>query len=81
VFSIILIVLECLKYEHGEFSKTQGIAIFGNGIQNTTLSSDILRFYMMFIRPESQESSFDWVHLAIINNLYLVNYLGEFYDR
>jgi len=75
------IVLECLKYEHGEFCKTHGMGIFGNDLQTTTLSSDIIRFYLMFIRPESQESSFDWLHLAITNNLHLVNNFEQFYDE
>jgi methionyl-tRNA synthetase len=46
--------IEYLNYEDGKFSKSRGIGVFGDQAKLTQLNSDIFRFYLSYIRPESQ---------------------------
>jgi methionyl-tRNA synthetase len=43
-----------LNYEDAKFSKSRGIGVFGDHAQDTEIPSDIWRFYLLYIRPESQ---------------------------
>ncbi len=43
-----------LNYEDTKFSKSRGIGVFGNQAQTTGIDSDIYRFYLLYIRPETQ---------------------------
>ena len=45
---------EYLNYEGGKFSKSRGIGIFGNDAKNTGIPADVYRFYLLYIRPETQ---------------------------
>lgn len=74
-------VLEYLNYEDGKFSKSRGVGVFGNDAQDTGLPADVFRFYLLFVRPESQDSSFSWADLATKNNSELLNNLGNFCNR
>ena len=47
---------EYLNYEDGKFSKSRGVGVFGNNAQDTGIPADIWRFYLLFLRPESQVS-------------------------
>lgn len=73
--------LEYLNYEDGKFSKSRGIGVFGNDAQDTGLPADVFRFYLLFVRPESQDSSFSWADLVTKNNSELLNNLGNFCNR
>ncbi|XP_074596697.1 methionyl-tRNA synthetase 1 [Brevipalpus obovatus] len=72
---------EYLNYENTKFSKSRGIGIFGSDVKETGIDSDIWRFYLMYIRPESQDTSFSWVDLMTKNNSELLNNLGNFINR
>lgn len=43
-----------LNYEDSKFSKSRGIGVFGDHAQDTELPSDIWRFYLLYVRPETQ---------------------------
>ena len=76
-----LIAVEYLNYEDTKFSKSRGIGVFGNDAKETNIPSDIWRFYLVSIRPESQDSSFNWVDLQTRNNSELLNTAGNFLNR
>jgi methionyl-tRNA synthetase len=43
-----------LNYEEGKFSKSRGTGVFGDQAKLTQIESDIFRFYLAYIRPETQ---------------------------
>ena len=45
---------EYLNYEDGKFSKSRGVGVFGNNAQESGIPADIFRFYLLYIRPETQ---------------------------
>ena len=49
-----LSLLEYLNYEDGKFSKSRGVGVFGNDAMNTAIPADIYRFYLLYVRPETQ---------------------------
>lgn len=55
--------------------------MFGTDARNTGISADIFRFYLLYVRPESQDSSFSWLDLATKNNTELLNNIGNFVNR
>ncbi|CAH1408079.1 unnamed protein product [Nezara viridula] len=76
-----LMATEYLNYEDGKFSKSRGIGVFGNDAKETGIPSDIFRFYLLYIRPESQDSNFSWADFAIKVNTELLNNVGNFINR
>nr|CAD7438685.1 unnamed protein product [Timema bartmani] len=72
---------EYLNYEDGKFSKSRGVGVFGTDARDTGIPSDVWRFYLLYVRPESQDSNFSWVDLATKNNSELLNNLGNFVNR
>ncbi|GJQ65974.1 hypothetical protein Trydic_g4068 [Trypoxylus dichotomus] len=76
-----IMATEYLNYEDGKFSKSRGIGVFGNDAQDTGIPSDVWRFYLLYIRPEGQDSSFSWVDLATKCNSELLNNFGNFVNR
>ncbi|CAF0762286.1 unnamed protein product [Brachionus calyciflorus] len=73
--------IEYLNYEDGKFSKSRGTGVFGDQAKSTNIDSDIFRFYLAYIRPESQDSTFSWEDLQSKNNSELLNNLGNFINR
>lgn len=73
--------VEYLNYDNNKFSKSRGIGIFGPDVKDTNIDADIWRFYLMYIRPESQDTSFAWEDLQQKNNFELLNNLGNFVNR
>ncbi len=82
---------EYLNYEGGKFSKSLGIGVFGNDVQETGIPADVWRFYMFWNRPERSDVNFSWadfqekVNGELIGNLSnLVNrtltFVSRFYD-
>ena len=61
-----LMATEYLNYEDAKFSKSRGIGVFGNDAQETGIPSDIWRFYLIYTRPENQDSAFQWLSLIHI---------------
>ena len=45
---------EYLNYEDGKFSKSRGVGVFGDNAQECGIPADIFRFYLLYIRPETQ---------------------------
>ena len=76
-----LMSTEYLNYEDAKFSKSRGIGVFGNDAQETGIPADVWRFYLMYMRPESQDSAFKWEDLMMKNNSELLANLGNFINR
>lgn len=70
-----------LNYENTKFSKSRSIGVFGNDAKETGIPADVYRFYLMYIRPEGQDSSFSWDDLREKANSELLNNLGNFINR
>ena len=45
---------EYLNYEDGKFSKSHGMGVFGNDAMDTVIPADVNRFYLLYVRPETQ---------------------------
>ncbi|XP_020291660.1 methionine--tRNA ligase, cytoplasmic isoform X2 [Pseudomyrmex gracilis] len=76
-----LMATEYLNYEDKKFSKSRGIGVFGTDARDTGIPADVWRFYLAYIRPETQDSNFNWIDLATKNNSELLNNLGNFVNR
>lgn len=72
---------EYLNYEDTKFSKSRGVGVFGDMAKDTNIPCDVWRFYLLYVRPEGQDSSFSWADLATKNNSELLNNLGNFINR
>lgn len=72
---------EYLNYEDAKFSKSRGVGVFGDQVMSTGIPADIFRFYLLFVRPESSDSAFQWADLITKNNSELLNNLGNFVNR
>ncbi len=49
---------EYLNYENGKFSKSRGVGVFGNQASETNIPADVWRFYLIYMRPEVQDTEF-----------------------
>ena len=49
---------EYLNYENGKFSKSRGVGVFGTQAKQTEIPSDVWRFYLIYVRPEVQDTEF-----------------------
>ncbi|XP_065609843.1 methionine--tRNA ligase, cytoplasmic [Cyrtonyx montezumae] len=76
-----LIATEYLNYEDGKFSKSRGVGVFGDMAKDTGIAADVWRFYLLYVRPEGQDSAFSWGDLMLKNNSELLNNLGNFINR
>ncbi|XP_034022025.1 methionine--tRNA ligase, cytoplasmic isoform X2 [Thalassophryne amazonica] len=76
-----LIATEYLNYEDTKFSKSRGVGVFGDMAKDTGIPSDVWRFYLLYVRPENQDSAFSWADMALKNNSELLNNLGNFINR
>lgn len=76
---------EYLLYEGQKFSKSNNIGIFGDQVklisEKLGITSDYWRYYLIKIRPESHDSSFDWKDFITNVNGELVNNIGNFINR
>jgi len=55
-----LSVNEFLNYADGKFSKSRNTGVFGDAAIKTGISADAYRYYLMSIRPEKEDTVFDW---------------------
>ncbi|MEQ2224126.1 Methionine--tRNA ligase, cytoplasmic [Ilyodon furcidens] len=76
-----LVATEYLNYEDTKFSKSRGVGVFGDMAMDTGIPSDVWRFYLLYVRPEGQDSAFSWADMALKNNSELLNNLGNFINR
>lgn len=74
-------VTEYLNYEDGKFSKSRGVGVFGNDAKDTGIPVEVWRYYLLSMRPESQDSAFQWDDFAAKNNSELNDNLGNFINR
>ncbi len=72
---------EYLNYEGGKFSKSRGIGVFGNDVEEIGLPCDIWRFYMFYNRPEKQDFTFTWKDLEEKVNKELIGNLSNLVNR
>src|SRR5699024_5556654 len=70
-----------LNYEDSKFSKSRGVGVFGDAAKETGIAPDIWRFYLLYMRPENQDTTFSWSDLMNKNNSELLNNLGNFLNR
>lgn len=76
-----LLSTEYMNYENTKFSKSRGIGVFGDDAMKSGVISDVWRFYLLYRRPESQDSAFIWDDYMLVNNSELLNNLGNFVNR
>jgi methionyl-tRNA synthetase len=74
-------VNEYLNYEDDKFSKSRGIGIFGDNIQETGILADVWRYYLMMNRPERNDTSFSWKDFQDKLNNELVGNFGNLVNR
>lgn len=72
---------EYLNYEGGKFSKSLGIGIFGNDVQDTGIPADVWRFYMFYNRPERSDVTFTWSDFQEKVNGELIGNLSNLVNR
>lgn len=72
---------EYLNYEGGKFSKSKGIGVFGNDVQETGIPADIWRFYIFYNRPENSDFTFTWKDLQEKVNGELIGNLSNLVNR
>ena len=76
---------EYLLYGGKKFSKSDNIGIFGDQVEQISnilgISEDYWRYYLLKIRPETSDSSFDWKDFIMTIQSDLVNNIGNFINR
>lgn len=72
---------EYLNYEHGKFSKSRNIGVFGNSAKATGVSADVWRYFLLLRRPETSDTEFEWDGFIAANNNELVANFGNFVNR
>lgn len=76
---------EYLDFEGKKFSKTDNVGIFGDQVieisNRLNINADYWRFYLMMIRPETHDSSFNWKEFATLIKGELVDKIGNFINR
>jgi methionyl-tRNA synthetase len=72
---------EYLNYEHGKFSKSRNVGVFGTNAKDTGIPPDVWRYYLLSRRPEQSDSEFEWKAFIDVNNNELLKNLGNFVNR
>ena len=72
---------EYLNYEDGKFSKSLGVGIFGNDVQDTGIPADVWRFYLFYNRPEKADVTFTWKDFQEKVNKELIGNLSNLVNR
>jgi len=70
-----------LNYEDKKFSKSKNIGVFGDSAKETGIASDVWRYYLFRVRPESGDSQFEWNDFMNKVNNELVGNFGNFVNR
>ena len=55
--------------------------VFGNDARDTGIPPEVWRYYLLAVRPETQDSAFQWADFAAKNNAELNDNLGNFINR
>ncbi|KAF9163434.1 putative methionine--tRNA ligase, cytoplasmic protein rar1 [Actinomortierella ambigua] len=72
---------EYLQYESSKFSKSRGVGVFGNNIQETGVPPSVWRYYLLSNRPETNDTQFLWKDFIARNNNELLANVGNFVNR
>lgn len=76
---------EYLDFEGTKFSKSKNIGIFGDNAleinKKLNIDADYWRYYLMKIRPETSDSSFNVKSFALLIKTELCHKLGNFINR
>ncbi|KAI1724151.1 tRNA synthetases class I (M) domain-containing protein [Ditylenchus destructor] len=72
---------EYLNYEDKKFSKSRNTGVFGDTVSTIGIPSDIWRFYLIYMRPENQDTAFCWDDFMLKVNSELLANLGNFILR
>jgi len=70
-----------LNYEDKKFSKSKGTGVFGDDAIKSGIASDIWRYYLFRVRPQSTDSVFEWNDFFSKVNAELVGNYGNFVNR
>jgi len=73
--------IEFLNYESGQFSKSRGIGVFGDSAMQSGVPADVWRFYLVYNRPETSDSEFNWDDFYERVNNDLIANLGNLVNR
>jgi methionyl-tRNA synthetase len=73
--------LQYLNYEGDKISKSRGWGIFCENLPKAQLSSDVWRFYLTLIIPETSDTEWKWREFQERVNRELVGNLGNFIYR
>lgn len=73
--------LQYLNYEGGKISKSKNRGIFCENLPSAGLDSDIWRFYLTFLIPETDDTEWKWREFPLRVNNELVANLGNFVHR
>jgi methionyl-tRNA synthetase len=73
--------LQYLNYEGDKISKSRGWGIFCENLPKAQLSSDVWRFYLTYIIPETSDTEWKWREFKERVNNELVANLGNFFYR
>ena len=57
------------------------MGVFGDDVQDTGIPADLCRFYLLYVRPETQDTAFNWSDFALKANTELLNNVGNFVNR
>ncbi|GMT24200.1 hypothetical protein PFISCL1PPCAC_15497, partial [Pristionchus fissidentatus] len=76
-----LCATEYLNYENTKFSKSRGTGVFGDMAKGTGIEADIWRFYLLYMRPENQDTAFSWDDFSLKVNSELLSNIGNFINR
>uniref|UniRef100_A0A914HQK4 Methionine--tRNA ligase, cytoplasmic n=1 Tax=Globodera rostochiensis TaxID=31243 RepID=A0A914HQK4_GLORO len=72
---------EHLLYGEQKFSKSRGVGVFGDSVASIGIPADVIRFYLLYMRPEGADTAFCWDDFAAKVNSELLANLGNFVLR
>ncbi|KAJ3215037.1 putative methionine--tRNA ligase, cytoplasmic protein rar1 [Dinochytrium kinnereticum] len=72
---------EYLQYEGEKFSKSRGVGVFGNNVNDSQIPVDVWRYFLLYNRPETSDSQFAWQPFILANNSELLANLGNYVNR
>ncbi len=72
---------EYLNYEDSKFSKSRNNGVFGTDVKETGIHTDLWRFYLLMIRPERNDSAFNWDEFFLRVNRDFIDNIGNMINR
>jgi methionyl-tRNA synthetase len=86
-YPLITKILSCdyLDYQGQKFSKSKNTGIFGDTViaisKELDINADYWRYYLIKIRPETQDSSFNWKEFIAVIKADLISNIGNLINR